>query len=76
MIIDNKTSCKNVCAIQAIKALVPDRMASGRLISAMMANPYAHHIVPTMFVILTASQLLKPWLFAGCRCSLRFSMCA
>jgi hypothetical protein len=60
MMIDSRTSCRKVWAIQAMRVLRPPLIASGRLMRAMIVNAYAHHIVPTTFVILTASQLLNP----------------
>src|SRR5271166_382226 len=60
MITDSSTSCRNVCAIQAMIPSPPGLSAAGRPSSAMIVNAYAHHIVPTTRVTSTANFALKP----------------
>src|SRR5207244_7400719 len=55
MMMDNSTSCRNVCATHEMMAGRPALSASGKLISASAAKAYAHHIEPTPSVIHTAS---------------------
>src|ERR1700761_9071093 len=59
MITESRTSCRKVCATHWIRSGTPPRIASGRLISATPANTYAHHIVPTALVIVTATAALN-----------------
>src|SRR5207302_769084 len=60
MMIGNNTSCRNVCAIQAIMMItLPDLNADGALTSASRVNRYAVHIVPTMIVIFSPTLALK-----------------
>src|SRR5260221_14394437 len=68
MMMGNKTNCKNVCAIQATMMIaLCDAIAAGSEISASRANAYAHHIEPTVLVILTAMNVLKrPKMLSPC----------
>jgi hypothetical protein len=60
MMTDSRTSCRNVCDIQetSVTAL-PEAIAEGRLTNASAAKAYAHHIVPTPVVTLTANHRLN-----------------
>ena len=56
MMMLSNTNCRNVWLIHDTRVTTSwDWMASGSETNASAANAYAHHIVPTPSVILTAS---------------------
>jgi hypothetical protein len=67
MMTDSSTSWRKVCEIHDtnVTALC-DLMAWGRLMRAKTAKAYAHHMVPTPLVILTANRALKRAMAVSC----------
>jgi hypothetical protein len=60
MMMLNSTNWRNVWLIHDTRVTAsPDRMADGSETKASAAKAYAHHMVPTPLVILTASAALK-----------------
>ena len=60
MIIESKTNCRKVCAIQETMTITScDWIALGSEIKAMNANRYAQAIVPTPEVTNTANLRLN-----------------
>src|SRR5260221_8920885 len=60
MMMLNSTNWRNVWLIHDTRVTtLPDRMAEGSEKRASATNAYAHHMVPTPSVILTASAALK-----------------
>jgi hypothetical protein len=60
MMIGSRTSWRKVWAIHATMTMTwPEAIAAGSEISVMAAKMYAIHIEPTVFVIFTASHVLK-----------------
>src|ERR1700733_3111107 len=73
MMIGSRTNWMNVWAIQATMMIAwPLEIAAGRLISASSVKMYAHHIVPTTAVMISATLPLIPtrssFSFTGLSC--------